>query len=146
MEARPTYSVELMAKGVDEFTSFLEASKERLRVGAARHNFETATLTRDLALQNMSGMGIGLVTGRSRALYGVKAGGGMFGASGSPAAYAGYLSWPSDVVFYPLFLNDGTVRMVARPYHDAAVEKARRFFYAEAPRVLEYALTGRWEP
>lgn len=132
--------------GFDDFIDDLERSKERLRVGAARHAYETATLTRDLAMRNMGSMGIGLVTGRSRALYGVRAGGGLFGSAGSIAAYAGYLSWPDNVVFYPQFLNDGTVKMVSRPYHDEAVETATRFFYNEAGRVFVYAMTGRWEP
>lgn len=131
----------------DDFDAWMGQTRERLRVGAARHCYEAATLQRDRAMQNMGAMGIGLVTGRSRALYGVRADRRAFSlTSGSVAAYAGYLTWPGDVIFYPLFLNDGTVKMVSRPYHDEAVETAGRFFANEGGRVLDYAATGRWDP
>lgn len=134
-------------RGMDEFLGELDDMKERMRVGAARHCFETATLQRDRALANMGSMGIHLRTGRSRALYAVKAAPGSFGGTmGSVAAYAGYLAWPADVVFYPKFLDEGTVKMVARPYHSEAVETAEDFFFGEAGRVYDYARTGRWEP
>lgn len=134
-------------QGMDDFLGDLDDAKERARVGASRHCYETATLVRDRALENMGRMGIGLVTGRSRALYGVKAPDSLFGSTaGSISAYAGYLSWPLDVSFYPAFLNDGTVNMVSRPYHSEAVETGERFFFNEASRVLDYAITGRWEP
>jgi hypothetical protein len=134
-------------RGDAEFQALLSKMKERARVGAARHNYESARLTQDRALQNMSDLGIGLVTGRSRSLYALKAGSGAFGATGgSLAAFAGYLGWPGDVVFYPVFLNDGTVKMPARPFHDMAVETGRRFFAKEAGRVFDFALTGRWDP
>jgi len=134
-------------QGQDDFERFLDDVKERMRVGAARHNYEAATLTRDQALSNMGAMGIGLVTGRSRALYGVRASAGMFGAtSGAVGAYAGYLEWEDGIVFYPKFLNDGTVKMVARPYHDMAVDRGELFHEREAGRVIDFALTGRWNP
>ena len=132
---------------MDEFLDGLEEMKERMRVGAARHCFETATLQRDRAMGNMGSMMIGLVTGRSRALYAVKAGAGSFGGTmGSVAAYAGYLSWPDDVEFYPKFLDEGTVKMAARPYHSEAVETASDFFFSEAGRVYDFARAGRWAP
>jgi hypothetical protein len=130
--------------GVDEFLSLTQDIKERMRVGAARNNFEAAKSMRDHAMQNMGAMGIGLVTGRSRALYGAKPHPGAFHSGGSVAAYAGYLDWPSDVIFYPKFLNDGTSRMPSRPYHDLAFEQAAQDFQQGAGRAVIYAFTGRW--
>lgn len=133
-------------KGTDVFEADLTLRGQRMKQGVARHTYETATLQRDRALGNMGSMVIGLVTGRSRALYGVRAGAGSFGSNlGAVAAYAGYLAWPDDVVFYPKFLNDGTVKMYARPYHDEAVERATDFFFREAGRVYDYAATGVWD-
>lgn len=130
--------------GMDDLFDEFDKITERLRQGLARHAYESAEFTRDRALQNMSLMNIGLVTGRSRALYGVRAGDALFGTEASVAAYAGYLKWPGDVVFYPEFLNEGTVKMGARPYHDLAVEQGEKFFNDGTKRVLDYALTGRW--
>jgi hypothetical protein len=132
--------------GMEEFQAELQAMKRRMQTGAARHCYEAATLQRDRALQNMGAMGIGLVTGRSRALYGVRAAKASFMSGGSVAAFAGYLEWENGIVFYPEFLDTGTVKMISRPYHTEALETSEAFFFQEASRVTDFAITGRWEP
>lgn len=97
----------------------------------------SAAHMQDEAMQNMSDMRIGLVTGRSRALYAVRA-----STAGSIAAYAGYLAWPRDVEFYPRYLNDGTSKMVSKPYHDMAFEASRRFFDNAMGQALAAAMRG----
>src|SRR5690606_27981353 len=111
---------EMEWEGIDQFIAFLNAAPGNLRRLAGAHAAASAHHMRGHAMANMGDMGIGLVTGRSRALYGVSVEPAAYDlrASGSVAAYAGYLAWPTDVMFYPRFLNDGTSRMAARPYHD----------------------------
>lgn len=131
-------------EGIDEFMAFLDDAPNNLRRLAGAHCAASAHHMRDHAMQNMGAMGIGLVTGRSRALYGVAVEPAAYDmqASGSVAAYAGYLAWPSEVVFYPRFLNDGTSRMVARPYHDLAFDQTWPFFEQGMRRAMERALQG----
>ncbi|REF69646.1 hypothetical protein [Paracoccus versutus] len=131
-------------EGVDQFLAFLNAAPGNLRRLAGAHAAASAHYMRDQAMANMGGMRIGLVTGRSRALYGVRVEPAAYDprASGSVAAYAGYLAWPSDVVFYPRFLNDGTSRMAARPYHDLAFDQTRPFFEQGMRRALNRAMQG----
>lgn len=131
-------------EGMDQFIDFLDRAPENLRRLAGAHAVATAHHMRQNAMQNMGAMGIGLVTGRSRALYGVKVDPAAYDmrASGSVAAYAGYLSWPSDVEFYPRFRNDGTSRMAARPYHDLAFDQSKGFFEHGMRRALARAMQG----
>lgn len=131
-------------EGMDQFLAFLDAAPENLRRLAGAHAAASAHHMRDHAMQNMGAMRIGLVTGRSRALYGVVVDPAAYDmkASGSVAAYAGYLSWPDEVEFYPRFLNDGTSRMGARPYHDLAFDQTRGFFERGMRRALERAMQG----
>lgn len=130
--------------GIEAFTAMLDAAPETLKRLAGAHAAHSARQMREHALHNMSGMGIGLVTGRSRALYGVRVDPRSYDpkGSGSVAAYAGYLNWPVAVVFYPAFLNDGTSQMAARPYHDLAFDQTRPFFEQGMKRALAQALGG----
>lgn len=122
----------------------LQNAAPNLKRLAGAHAAASAHHMRAQAMDNMSSMGIGLVTGRSRALYGVRVEPAAYDprASGSVAAYSGYLDWPDDVVFYPRFLNDGTSLMRARPYHDLAFEQTAPFFEQGMKRALERALQG----
>lgn len=132
-------------EGVDQFLQFLDQAPDNLRRLAGAHAAASAHHMRDHAMANMGMMRIGLVTGRSRALYGVRVNPAAYDmrTSGSVAAYAGYLNWPGDVVFYPAFLNDGTSRMGARPYHDLAFEQTRPFFEQGMKRALARAMAGQ---
>jgi len=120
--------------GLDDFMRDLQGSKRQLERQATAHAYFTAKRMQNSALENMSGMRIGLVTGRSRALYGA--------ALRGTTAMAGYISWPSDIEFYPHFLNNGTRFMVAKPYHDLAFEQQRQFFDDGMLRVLQQVLKG----
>lgn len=124
-------------ENVTEYRRNLKRSPVLLKRFAAAATAATAAYMQDQAMQNMVDMRIGLVTGRSRALYAVSA-----STAGSVAAYAGYLSWPGDVEFYPKFLNDGTSRMEAKPYHDMAYEASQAFFNNAMEQALDAALRG----
>lgn len=114
--------------GMDDFLAGLEQMPVNLDKYATALAFSTARNMREYGLENMSSHRIGLVTGRSRALYGA--------ALRGSTAIAGYLSWPDEVVFYPQFLNDGTSRTRARPYHDEAFDRAARDFANGMPGVI----------
>lgn len=131
-------------EGMDQFLSFLDRAPKNLRRLAGAHAAASAHHMRDHAMANMGVMGIRLITGRSRALYGIAVDPAAYDlpSSGSVAAYAGYLAWPSDVEFYPRFLNDGTSRMGARPYHDLAFDQTRPFFEQGMRRALARAMAG----
>lgn len=114
--------------GIDEFLTDMTAFVKELDGRAQAHCFASAREMRNHAMQNMGDMRIRLITGRSRALYGV-----VLTATG---ALAGYTAWPDDVEFYPIFLNNGTFRMAARPYHDLAFEMTEQFFNDGMDRVF----------
>ncbi len=114
--------------GINEFLTDLHGIEVELSDRAQAHCFASAREMRNNAMQNMGDLGIRLITGRSRALYGV--------ALTATGALAGYTAWPDDVEFYPEFLNNGTFRMAARPYHDLAFEMTETFFNDGMDRVF----------
>ncbi len=121
-------------EGFDAFEADMRSMGARLERLTTTHSFFSAKEMQQNAMQNMGDMRIGLITGRSRALYGAALRG-MIGM-------AGYLVWPEDVEFYPAFLNNGTSRMMARPFHDLAFEQTRDFFYDGMARCLAQAMAG----
>lgn len=123
--------------GLEEFEADLaRAEAELVRESQAHVAFTARTFARD-AVANMSRFRIGLVTGRSRALLGWRLGAGVLRGSSSVSAIAGYLTWPSDVEFYPTFLNNGTRHQSAKPYFDQAFEQARPVFEEGMDRILD---------
>lgn len=120
--------------GIDDFISDLDRMPSELEKLVGAHAFATANHMKRDAMANMSDMRIGLVTGRSRALFGT--------AYEYPdtRASAGYLAWPEEVEFYPQFLNDGTPRMISKPYFDLAYEQQESFFVEGMERALERVL------
>lgn len=125
-------------EGTVEFGEVNKAFAEELRVAAARANMEAAKFQRDLALENFGSFGIRLITGRSRSLYSIKPGEGMFQPGATVVVVdVGYSTWPEYdhlsngeyIEFYPWFLNYGTSRMAARPFHTDAMDETEEIFY-----------------
>lgn len=124
-------------QGQTDFIMANKAAQERLRVEVARASYESAKKQRDYALANFGAYGIHLITGRSRALYAIQPGEGMFTPGASRVSYeVGYVVWPDHdhfsptekIPFYPWYLNYGTARMAARPFHTVAVEATEPFY------------------
>ena len=138
-------------QGAEKFGAMNDMVAEIARVAAARKMMEVGKRQRDRALDNFGKFGIRMITGRSRSLYAVKPLTPMFtpGASVSHLAISvGYNEWPKrdahspdeDIPFYPAFLNYGTEKMPARPYHTAAVEATEPEFFEEMDAAVDEAL------
>ena len=123
---------------------------ETLRVAAARSMMESGKRQRDRALENFGRFGIRMITGRSRSLYAITPMTSMFTPGTSVSMMAievGYTKWPKrdsfspdeDIPFYPAYLNYGTPKMPARPYHTAAVEATEPEFYRDMDAAMDEA-------
>ena len=125
-------------QGATEFQHDNKAFAEDCRVAAARANMEAAKFQREAALNNFFTYNIRMITGRSRALYAIKPGEGMFTTGATKVVVeVGYHNFPyydkwSDgeyIEFYPWFLNYGTKYMSARPFHTSAMDETEPVFY-----------------
>lgn len=129
--------------GLEAFLAELERIANDLEMHCAVGNRRTAQFMQSTALANMDAFGIRRITGISRDHYQVEQGPTNANAAVSNVvARVGYLSWPESLVFYPRFLNDGTSRMMARPYHTTAFEAAGPVHQAEMADALNKALNG----
>jgi hypothetical protein len=117
--------------GIDEYFRYLDDFVAEIEERSTAHSFTSARKMVQFGLQNMSDFRIGLITGRSRALF-------KTGLKGT-TALAGYISWEEGVEFYPHYLNNGTRRMIAKPYFDLAFEMVEPFFIEGMERVLKQA-------
>lgn len=127
--------------GMDMFRADLRRIMTDLPVQVAAGANEAAFFLRDRMLSNMDTYGIRRITGVSRDYITAQATPPTLGAlAGSYVAYAGYLDWPADLVFYPKFLNDGTVKMIARPYFDQAYVAAETFFFERMDEAMSRAM------
>lgn len=122
---------------------------EQLRVAAARVCMESAKEQRNIALEGFWTYRIRMITGRSRALYAAAPGEGMLTPGATKVSYdAGYLVWPKtdafsmgkEIPFYPWYLNFGTAKMAARPFHTAAVDAMRPKFKRRVNKALKDAI------
>ena len=134
--------------GAADFRDMLPNIVEEVRVAAARSAMESAKQQREDALQGFTTYGIRMITGRSRALYSIAPGAGMFEPYSTRVEVSvGYNEWPEtdkhspddEIPFYPWFLNYGTRFMNARPFHTAAVEKNEGPFYENAFAAMDLA-------
>lgn len=134
--------------GAAEFRAMTNEIAEEVRVATARSMMESAKQQRDDALQGFATYGIRLITGRSRALYSIAPGEGMFQPYATKVEVSvGYNEWPETdihspddiIAFYPWFLNYGTRYMKARPFHTAAMEKNEEPFYDNAFDAMDKA-------
>lgn len=117
-------------EGAAEFRAMQKDVVETIRFETARAMMEVAKEQRDRALEGFWTYGIKMITGRSRALYAIHPGEGMFTPLATKVVVeVGYNAWPETDVhspdepipFYPWFLNYGTSKMSARPFHSAAI-------------------------
>lgn len=134
--------------GAAEFRAMQMDVIEEVRVAAARSCMETAKQQREDALEGFTTYGIRMITGRSRALYSISPGPGMFEPYATRVEVSvGYSDWPEtdrfspddEIPFYPWFLNYGTRFMSPRPYHTAAMEKNEKPFYEKAFDAMDLA-------
>lgn len=135
-------------EGVAEFQDLNKEFAEEVRVAAARANMEAAKYQRDAALDGFHAYGIRMITGRSRALYAIRPGEGMFQPGATLVVVdVGYNSWPDYdhlsggkfIEFYPWFLNYGTSYMKARPYHTNAMDETEELYYDWCYRYMSAA-------
>lgn len=135
-------------QGTAEFIAMQNDIVEEVRVSAARACMEAAKDQRDRALEGFWTYRIRLITGRSRALYAVKPGAGMFQQGATKVTVdVGYSDWPDSdamsggdpIAFYPWFLNYGTVYMPARPFHTSAISRTEPEFYKDAMDAMHQA-------
>lgn len=133
-----------------DFREMMGKTREELRVAAARVCVEAGKETQKRALEGFTTFGIRLITGRSRSLYALQPGEGMFEPGAGKVSYeVGYVNWPksdshgTDIPFYPWYLNYGTSKMAARPFHTAAVEAVRPIFNRKIEEAFVAVLQGK---